>query len=296
MILVHMILVHMIFVHMILGSHDLGSHDLGSHDLGSHDLGSHDLGSHDLGSHDLGSHDLDSHDLGSHDLDSHELSHDVGHEVGNEIGHGHIDHGHVDHHLHHSSDHDLATETDAMHVEIIHGETSIGEQDITMDTANAILKMGNHTPLNLIMSFYLLSLGAIGVSLYTTFTGNEIPWLILVIAVPLVITKLLSLVWQKLAQNLTYKVEQGMELVGKKGTVRVEVSGTGGLIGVTSELYTHELPVKSLYPLSKFQVGDQVYICDFQEGFYLVDSSPNSIRRIRLRTRGSVPSESGEPK
>jgi membrane protein implicated in regulation of membrane protease activity len=163
-----------------------------------------------------------------------------------------------------------------------------------MDTGNALVQMGNHTPLNMVMSFYLLSLGLIGVSFYNTL-DNKIIWLVLVIAVPLLITKILSLIWQKIAQNLTYKVEQGMELVGKKGTVRVEVTESGGLVGVSSELYTHEVPVKSLYPLSKFEAGDQVYICDFQEGFYLVDSSPNSIRRIRLRTRG-IPTESGEPK
>lgn len=150
-----------------------------------------------------------------------------------------------------------------------------------------LLIFNNRTPISLVFSLYLLSLGATGTSSYDLM-GNKILWAGLIIVVPFLVTKLLSKVWQKIAKNTTYQVRRGDQLLGRLARVKIDVSNDGGVISVQNSDSVQQVPARPLYPLAWFYPGDMVYICKFQDGVYLVDSNPKNVEFPKTTVKKSA--------
>jgi hypothetical protein len=142
---------------------------------------------------------------------------------------------------------------------------------------NELIITQNKAPFMLIFSMYLLWFGALGMILAPRLV-NPFLWAGLVLSIPIALARLLAILWVKISRNVFYKVDQGIELIGKKGTVKIEVTAVGGTVSVQSEYLTQQIPVKSLYPKSIFHQNEEVYICDYRNRTYYVDGFPGSIR------------------
>lgn len=238
-----------------------------------------------------GSVEAEGHDLGSdqsmesdHSIET-EDTFDADHSV--EVDHGvEIDHSvEVEHNF--ESNHTVQVEAHAGSPDTheISSETETGAHtldtdhvDINSDTDDGVLTLENKTPITLIFSLYILWFGAIGVFSYDIILEKYL-WLTLVVLIPIAISKIISLAWHRIARNLTYRVSQEMELLGKRATVKVEITEEGGTIAIQSAYYVHQVPAKSFYPMAKFYPGEEVFIWDFKDGFYLVDSHPRTQRK-----------------
>jgi membrane protein implicated in regulation of membrane protease activity len=133
----------------------------------------------------------------------------------------------------------------------------------------------NSTPLSLVFSLYLLWFGAIGVFTYKSL-DNKFIWLALIILIPIILTKSVSLLWKRVTKNSFYRVPLGRQLIGKPVVVKIDVTEKNGTISLRTADSVQILHAKSLYPLSRFYSGETVYICDYKDGIYLVDANPRS--------------------
>ncbi|HMF32913.1 MAG TPA: hypothetical protein VKK79_15935 [Candidatus Lokiarchaeia archaeon] len=189
------------------------------------------------------------HEVGGHDL-SHDLSadHDLGHDVGHDFSHDL------------SADHDFGT----------------GEPAMLTSTSSA--------PFLLLLSGWLLWFGILGVATYYAI-GSKALWLMIVLAVPVFLSYLLSFAWRLIAKSQTYKVPEGLEILGQVAVIERDTTDEGGMIRLktNSPLGFEEFPARSLHPLAKFGVGEKVYLCDIERGIYLVDQDKQSIRRYKRR-------------
>ena len=143
-----------------------------------------------------------------------------------------------------------------------------------------IISMENQTPLRLVASLYMLWFGAIGVVLYSRM-ADKIIWLMIILFVPIIITKGISLIWRRLSRNTAYKVRTGNELIGKPARVKIEVGSASGTISIHAGDTVQQMPAKALHPYATFYEGETVFICRYESGIYLVDSNPESIKHAR---------------
>ncbi len=255
-------------VALILSGLQLG-HALGS-DAGSMD---HDISSTD---HDMGA----DHDLG------HELGHDVGHDLSHDVSADH-DLSHdvsADHDLSHdvSADHDLSHDVSTDH-DLSH-DVAI-DHDLSVDHESPLVTTHTGAPLLLLLSAWFLWFGVLGVATYNYLTQRE-AWVGLITILPIGLSYLVAKAWGKIAQSQTYKVPVGYERLGEEAEVHRPITDEGGMVRVKSDspLGFEVLPAKSLQALEKFAVGQKVYLCDLQKGFYLVSPHSKFIRRYRPRT------------
>lgn len=190
------------------------------------------------------SHDI-SHDL-SHDI-SHDLSYDISHDLSDDISHD------LSHDISHDLSHDL--DTDAF-------------QSMSVTPAPAML----------LLSCFILFTGALGISLYEIIF-EKIIWLIITFTVPYLFTKGISKLWKKIAVSKSYQILAETNLIGKKAIVCMIVDEKGGLIKVPtkSPIEFEKFPAKPLYSLSKFDVDEEVYICDMENNYFLIDKNIESI-------------------
>jgi membrane protein implicated in regulation of membrane protease activity len=151
-----------------------------------------------------------------------------------------------------------------------------------------IISMENQTPLSLVASLYMLWFGAIGVVLYSRMADKQI-WLMIILIVPIGITKGISLIWRRLSRNTAYKVRTGYELIGKPARIKIEVSSESGTISIHAGDSVQQMPAKALHPYATFYEGETVFICGFEGGIYLVDSNPESIKHARAKPSNKKP-------
>lgn len=195
------------------------------------------------------------------------------------------DHGHLDHHAE-IHDHEYLDHHDSLsgHTNIdgdtefdSHIATGIVEGPMINFAQNNILETSGKTPMSLIFSLYLTWFGATGTFFYDLI-GIKGIWLGLILILPIGLTKLVSLVWQRIAKNSTYRVRLGSELLGRRATVKIDVSESGGLISVDNPDAVQQISARSLNPLAYFYPGDTVYICKYAHSEYFVDTNPDNIQ------------------
>lgn len=131
----------------------------------------------------------------------------------------------------------------------------------------------NQTPLSLIFSLYLLWFGAVGTFTYDLFLISWMwLWLIIILTVPVAFVKIVSKFWRKISKNTAYRVRVGNQLLGREAIVKIPVSTDGGTVSIKSAGAVQQIGVKSLHELSWFHSGMTVYICEYRDGMYFVDS------------------------
>ncbi|UYP45457.1 hypothetical protein NEF87_001742 [Candidatus Lokiarchaeum ossiferum] len=227
--------------------------------------------------------DHDSFDHGSDiDHDSFDHGSDIDHDSfdhGSDIDHDSFDHGSdIDHD---SFDHGSDVDHDT-HLENDDGFNSDSELGLDMDVGSAgsvsdMVNYSTNTPTSLVFSLYLLWFGTMG-----TFTYNlislKIIWLIVVLLVPVGITKIVSKGYESLAKNRTYRVRVQNELLGREALVKIAVDQNGGVISLRTTESVQQIGAQSLFPLSYFYPGDTVYICAYENGMYYVDSNAQNVK------------------
>jgi len=95
----------------------------------------------------------------------------------------------------------------------------------------------------------------------------------------------ISKLWMKIAKNSAYRVRLGDELLGRQATVKIPVSVEGGVISVNSFDNAQTIAARSLYPLSYFYPGDQVYIVRVKNSRYYVDTDPDKVELPNVRSK-----------
>ncbi len=172
----------------------------------------------------------------------------------------------------HDTDHDLGHHT-SLHLRVkASGHT------------NDVVSYANKTPVSLIFSLYLLWMGATGTFTYDSL-DSKLLWIGLVLILPILITKLVSLGYQKVAQNYTYRVRVKDELLGREATVKIDVDHNGGVVSIKTTESVQQFGAKTLFPLSYFYPGDIVYICAYQDGIYYIDSNPENVQFSPVKKR-----------
>ncbi len=144
-----------------------------------------------------------------------------------------------------------------------------------------IVDYSSQTPLILILNFYLLWFGAVGLISYEIIKVKFV-WISVTIVISIIITKSFNKLYQKISKNSTYKVRVKNDLLGRLCTVKIPVDTNGGVVTVKSTESTQQIGVKSFFPLSYFYENDIVYICKYKDGMYYVDSNPSNVQLPQL--------------
>ena len=172
-------------------------------------------------------HDGD-HSVDGHDVDGHDISHDIG------------DHGIDGHDI---GDHDFS-----------HG---VGHEDVHSETG------GDSAPLMLLVSTFMLSFGAMGISLFRIQMDSLMRAMIIFLT-PIVITIVVARIWRKIAKSELGAHVHPKELIGKTGTIVHQTTYRGGSVRVAIEgpMGSILLPAKSYEVGEEFYKGDNVQIVD----------------------------------
>lgn len=163
---------------------------------------------------------------------------------------------------------------------------STGQKDITP------------APFMLLFSEFLLVFGISGV-LYYFFISEELKWTIFFIT-PLtgyLFTKLVSILWKRIAINRHYDIISNRNVIGKVGEVVLDVDNKGGVIKIKSEtpLEFEKIQSKPLYPEKQFFKGEYVYIYGKKDGYFLIDDkTPPGVEEIKLCPNCGAPMEKAE--
>ncbi|GAB4329734.1 MAG: hypothetical protein Kow0069_37260 [Promethearchaeota archaeon] len=183
----------------------------------------------------------------------HDLDHGLDHDVGHDLDHG-LDHD-VGHDLDHGLDHDVGHDLD-------HGLTVVE----------------NSTPFMLLFSTYCLWLGVTGVFTYAAIS-NKIVWVAMFLTIPVVLSRVVSLAWKRIARNVTYHVPRGRELVGMPAWVTMTVSPRGGQIRVPvgGPKAWQRLPARCDAE-AKIAPGERVVIRRVDRGVHVVEPAPKRDR------------------
>lgn len=206
--------------------------------------------------------ELSIHDHGAdHDQIDH-IDHDTGHI-------DHIDHetGYPEHSFEHA-DHD--------HIEHDHFEHHDKWDHIDH------LKDVTPAPFMLLFSSFLLFFGLTGILLYF-FLDQSLRFLLFFItpAVSYTLTKTISMVWKKVARSRYYQISSTKNLIGMEGEVILPVDHRGGLVKIPSEtpMKFERIHVKPIESDKRYKKGENIYICDFKDGFLLVSSQREKIKK-----------------
>jgi len=164
---------------------------------------------------------------------------------------------------------------------------SVLESDIDTDAFSAMSV--TPAPRMLLFSCFLLFSGILGVSFYDFFF-NKFVWVILTFSIPYVLTKIVSRLWRKIAVSKFYQISSRKNLIGKRAIVSIVVNEKGGIIKIPTNtpLGFEKFPAKPMYSLTRFNAGDQVYICDKKENYFLIDKNKESINWRLLKRKNVV--------
>ncbi|MHA1428537.1 MAG: zinc-ribbon domain-containing protein [Candidatus Helarchaeota archaeon] len=204
----------------------------------------------------------------------------------------HLDHAvdHVDHidhvdHLDHAIDH-----VDHLdHIDHIDHADHVDQSGPTEYLAKDHLYKFNHfknsgasntladitpAPFMLLFSEFLLVFGILGIIFYFL-TAGWFQWIIFLVTplISLLLTKLVSKLWKKIAINRHYDIISNSDLIGKVGEVVLEVDEKGGVIKIRTDtpLEFEKLHSKPIDPKKRFIKGQYVYICGKKDDYFLVD-------------------------
>jgi hypothetical protein len=195
----------------------------------------------------------------------------------------HLDHtvDHIDH-LDHAIDHvDHLDHID--HVDYIDqsGTTEYLAKDHLQKISHFKTSEASNTPTDitpapfmLLFSEFLLVFGIFGIIFYFL-TAGWLQWIVFLITplTSVLLTKLVSKVWQKIAINRHYTLGSSNNLIGKVGEVVLDVDEKGGVIKIRTEtpLEFEKLHAKPSDPKKQFVKGQFVYICGKEGEFFLID-------------------------
>jgi membrane protein implicated in regulation of membrane protease activity len=217
------------------------------------------------------------HDMGDVDHMDHvdlidNIEHDVGHM--DQIDIDHVDHVDQVNHIEHidqelgNADHiDHLDHANPDHVDHIN---QFEIQDVTP------------APFMLLFSSFLLFFGITGI---TFFFILEVRFRFLVFfitpAVSYTLTKLISMIWKKMAKSRYYPISATKNLIGIEGEVILSVDHRGGLVKIPSDtpMKFERIHVKPFETDERYMKGENVYICDFKDGFLLVSSEREDIKK-----------------
>ncbi len=179
-----------------------------------------------------GDHSVDGHDVDGHDIDGHDVSHDISHDVGDHSIDGHD-----------VGDHEFS-----------HG---VGHEDVHTEAS------GDSAPIILLVSTFMLSFGAMGISLFQIQMDSFMRALIIFLT-PIIFTVAVRTLWKRIAKSELGSHVHPKELVGKKGTIVHQTTYRGGSVRVTIEgpMGSILLPAKSYEAGEEFYKGDIVEILD----------------------------------
>ncbi len=172
------------------------------------------------------------HSVDGHDIDGHDVSHDISHDVGDHSIDGHD-----------VGDHDLS-----------HG---VGHEDVHTEAS------GDSAPIILLVSTFMLSFGAMGISLFQIQMDSFLRTLIIFLT-PIILSASVRALWKRIAKSELGSIVHPKELVGKKGTIVHQTTYRGGSVRVTIEgpMGSILLPAKSYEAGEEFYKGDIVEILD----------------------------------
>lgn len=168
------------------------------------------------------------HGFGDKSVDGHEIDgQDIGHDI---------------------SDHDIDGDHDFSH-------DMGGHEDVHSETS------GDSAPIILLVSTFMLSFGAMGISLFQIQMDSLIRALI-IFSTPVVVTVIVSNIWKKIAKSELGAHVHPKELIGRTGTIVHQTTYRGGSVRVTIEgvMGSILLPAKSYEVGEEFYKGDQVKI------------------------------------
>jgi hypothetical protein len=241
----------------------------------------------------ISTHDLQSVDHIDH-VDHADLGH-IDHIDHADLGHiDHIDHadlGHIDHVDHADLGHiDHVDHADLGHIDHIdHADLGhIDHVDHADHTDSSVFSDTTPAPFMLLFSTSLLFFGISGILFYYLF-NYQVRFLLIfaTLAVTYLLTKLISIIWKKIAKSRFYNISSTQNLIGQKGVIVLDVDKRGGVIKIPSNnpMKFEKIHVKPLNPDSSFEKGEEVYICDIKDGFLLVDNKVKSIQ-YRIKQQG----------
>jgi membrane protein implicated in regulation of membrane protease activity len=194
----------------------------------------------------LGIHGLDHSDanVDGHDINGHDIGHGISHDVGDHSIDGHD-----------VGDHDMS-----------HG---VGHEDVHSETG------GDSAPLMLLVSTFMLSFGAMGISLFQI-QMDSLMRIMIMFLTPIVITVVVARIWRKLAKSELGALVSPRELIGRTGTIVHQTTYRGGSVRVTIEGPMGAI----LFPAKSNEVGEEFYKGDVVE---IVDAEGTTclIKRIK---------------
>jgi membrane protein implicated in regulation of membrane protease activity len=216
------------------------------------------------------------------------INHEIGHlDHGDYIDHidnvdhyvGHADHvGHIDHFD--QMDHEVGQNNQISHIDQLENTDHdhidhIDHLDHLQDVTPA--------PFMLLFSSFLLFFGISGI-LFFFILEETIRFLLFFItpAISYVLTKLISVVWKKMAKSRYYTISATKNLIGMQGEVVLPVDHRGGLIKIPSDtpMKFERIHVKPIEKDQNYIKGENVYVCDFKNGFLLVSSERENIKKF----------------
>ena len=132
-------------------------------------------------------------------------------------------------------------------------------------------------PLFLRLSSFTLTFGVLGLTTLR-YANDNFAWRIsrifLIILFPILITYIVSKIWEKISATTSEPVPKGKDLIGMIGTVIIPVDHKGGTIEVYlgKNIGYSKMYAKSFSYHDRFEKGQQVRIVGIKQGYYLVDN------------------------
>ena len=131
-------------------------------------------------------------------------------------------------------------------------------------------------PFMLLLSSGLLVFGIAGIASYYALSGDLKLFMLLIAPLAtILITKLISKVWRKIAKSVQYTISSTQNLIGKSGLVVLKVDEHGGVIKIPSDnpMKTEKLHVMPFTIGNVYEDGEKVYIVGVTNKFLLVDKN-----------------------
>jgi membrane protein implicated in regulation of membrane protease activity len=189
----------------------------------------------------------------------------------------HVDHlDHVDHpdHVDHLDNFDHVDHID--HIDHPDHVDHVDHPDNLDHVDSNIQETITPAPFMLLLSSGLLVFGISGIASYYVLSGNfRLFMLIIAPIVTILITKLISKVWLKIAKSVHYTISSTQNLLGKSGEVVLTVDEHGGVIKIPSDnpMKTEKLHVMPYTAGNVYEDGEKVYIVGVTNKFLLVDKN-----------------------
>lgn len=225
---------------------------------------------------------VDGHDMGSSDSSSDFSSHDMGH---GSAGHAGVHESTIGFQAHGVGDtgHDGRSLDNHMTVNLDVATNGASSSALLFSSDK-----GQKAPFLLLLAGFLMFSGALGLSFFGLLELNIYLLLCIAFIPPLLLNKLLGIIWRKITKSEMYLIPAELPLIGQKVRVVMPVDADGGEVRIdasSSPIGSQRLAVMPLYPEKTFGQGEEIYICDYSivKGvkFYLVDDNPSEIRKTR---------------